>query len=336
MADDGEAMVLRVGRYGPYIEKGTQRASVPEDLAPDELTPARAQELLSVGSSDRVVGTEEATGLPIVVKAGRYGPYVQVGGADDVDGKPRTASLLATMDPASLTVADALKVLSLPRVVGVDPATNEEIVATNGRYGPYIRLGSDSRSLESEQQLFDMTLDEALAVFAQPKLRRGQRVTPPLKELGPDPVSGAPIVLKEGRFGPYVTDGETNASLRKGDTVDAITPQRAAELIADRRAAGPPVKRGAKKAAAKKTAAKKTAAGTAKKAGARKAPARTAAAGGAGIARATGVTRVVAKKTAAAKAGAPAKAVAKKTAAKKTAAKKTAARKTAPKKTAAP
>jgi DNA topoisomerase-1 len=345
VAADGVPLVLRVGRYGPYIEKGTQRASVPEDLAPDELTPARAEELLSVGSSDRVVGTEEATGLPILVKAGRYGPYVQVGEADDVDGKPRTASLLATMDPATLTVADALKVLSLPRVVGVDPATNEEIVATNGRYGPYIRLGADSRSLESEQQLFDMSLDEALAVFAQPKLRRGQRVTPPLKELGPDPVSGAPIVLKEGRFGPYVTDGETNASLRKGDTVEAITPDRAAELIADRRAAGPPVKRGAKKAAAKKAPAKKApakkaAAGTAtktgaKKASARTAPARNAAATGAGIARATGVTRVVAKKTTAAKtgavakttaakAGAPAKAVAKRTAAKKTAAKKTA------------
>jgi DNA topoisomerase-1 len=306
-ASDGTDIVLRVGRYGPYVQKGEERASVPEDLAPDELTPARAEELLSAGSTDRIVGTDEASGLPIVVKAGRYGPYVQVGEADDVDGKPRTASLLSTMDPATVTVADALKVLSLPRTVGVDPASGEEIVATNGRYGPYIKLGSDSRSLDSEQQLFDITLDEALAVFAQPKLRRGQRVTPPLRELGPDPVSGAPIVLKEGRFGPYVTDGETNASLRKGDTVEGITPERAAELIADRRAAGPPAKRGAKKTAAKKTAVKKAPA-------ARKAPATKTAA------RKTTATakKAPAKKATAAKKVSTAKAATPRTTAKRT------------------
>jgi DNA topoisomerase-1 len=290
VADDGEAIVLRVGRYGPYIQKGDERASVPEDLAPDELTPAKAEELLTAGSSDRVVGEEEETGLPIIVKAGRYGPYVQVGEADEVDGKPRTASLLSTMDPATVTIEDALKVLSLPRILGADPASGEEIVATNGRYGPYIKKGADSRSLDSEQELFDISLERALEIFSQPKLRRGQRSTAPLKELGADPVSGGPIVLKDGRFGPYVTDGTTNASLRKGDTVEAITPERAAELIADRRAAGPS-KRGAKKAGATKKAA----------------PAKKAA-----------VKKTAAKKTAA-----------KKTAAKKTAVKKTTAAKKA-------
>ncbi|MST32706.1 DNA topoisomerase I, partial [Acidimicrobiaceae bacterium USS-CC1] len=277
---DGEAIVLRVGRYGPYIQKGDDRASVPEDLAPDELTPERAEELLAQGSSERVVGEDPDSGLPILVKAGRYGPYVQVGEADEVEGKPRTASLLSGMDPRTLTLDEALRVLTLPRTVGVDPGTGEEIVATNGRYGPYLKKGSDSRSLDSEQALFDITLEQALAVFAQPKLRRGQRAAAPLRELGPDPVTGGPILLKEGRFGPYVTDGETNASLRKGDTVEGLTPERAAELLADRRAAGPAKKKAAakkttaKKATAKKTTAKKaagkTAAGTAAKAGAAK------------------------------------------------------------------
>jgi DNA topoisomerase-1 len=299
-AADGQPIVLRVGRYGPYIQKGDERASVPEDLAPDELTPAKAEELLEAGSTDRVVGVEEATGLSIMVKAGRYGPYVQVGEADDVDGKPRTASLLSTMDPATITVDDALKVLSLPRALGADPATGEEIVATNGRYGPYIKKGTDSRSLDSEQELFDISLERALEIFGQPKLRRGQQATAPLKELGADPVSGGPIVLKEGRFGPYVTDGETNASLRKGDTIEAVTPERAAELLADRRAAGPPVKRAKKAGGTKKAPAKKASA--AKKTGvAKKAPAAKKAGGagsGAAAARATGVKRVVAKKPA--------------------------------------
>lgn len=261
-------VVLRVGRYGPYVQRGEERASVPEDVAPDELTEARAVELLEAGSSDRVLGEHPDSGLPVIVKAGRFGPYVQVGEADQVEGKPQTGSLLAGMDPASITMDDALKVLSLPRVVGADPDTGEEIVATNGRYGPYIKKGSDSRSLESEGQLFAITLADALAIFAQPKLRRGQRTQEPLRELGADPVTGGPIVLKEGRFGPYVTDGETNASLRKGDTIEELTPERAAELLADRRAAGPAKKRGAKKVAAKKTAGTaKKAAGTAKKAG---------------------------------------------------------------------
>jgi len=202
-----------------------------------------------------------------------------------VDGeKPKTASLLSTMNPDTLTLDEALKLLSLPRLVGKDPESGVDIMALNGRYGPYLSKDKDSRSLDTEEQLFTVTLDEALALFAQPK-RRGRGVAkPPLKELGPDPASGEPIVVKDGRFGPYVTDGTTNASLRVGDTVEDITIERAVELLEIRRAAGPAKKR-AKKATAKKAAkkttkrsnkkaaAKKT---TAKKAGAKKAVAKKA------------------------------------------------------------
>ncbi|HUJ64133.1 MAG TPA: type I DNA topoisomerase [Acidimicrobiales bacterium] len=287
-------VVVRVGRYGPYVQRGDERAPVPEDLAPDELTVARAVELLEAGSTDREVGVDPDSGLPVVVRAGRFGPYVQVGSPEDLSGKPRTASLLRAMDPATVTLEDALRLLSLPRVVGVDPSDHEEIVATNGRYGPYLKKGQDSRSLDSEDQLFTVGLDEALALFAQPKGRRGGGGSAaPLRELGTDPTSGAPILLKDGRFGPYVTDGTTNASLRKGDTVDGMTPDRAIELLADRRAAPPragrPAKRaGTKKGAAKKAATKKAAAtrsgatnaaGASKGAGATKGAARKAPAG---------------------------------------------------------
>ncbi|HET6917451.1 MAG TPA: type I DNA topoisomerase [Acidimicrobiales bacterium] len=258
-------IVVRVGRYGPYVQRGDdERASLPEDLAPDELTVERAVELLEAGSSDRVLGEEPDSGLPIVVKAGRFGPYVQVGEPGETNGeKPKTASLFSSMDPAAVTLEDALRLLTLPRTVGTDPSDGEEIIASNGRYGPYLKKGSDTRSLESEDQLLSITLEEALAVLAQPKQRRGRgAAAPPLRELGTDPVSGGAIVLKEGRFGPYVTDGTTNASLRKGDTTDAITPERAVELLAERRDAPPRPgrSRGTKKAAAKKTGAKKTAA----------------------------------------------------------------------------
>jgi DNA topoisomerase-1 len=249
--------------------------------------------LLVAGSTDREVGPHPDSGLPILVRAGRYGPYVQVGEADQVDGKPQTASLLRDMDPATLSMDDALKVLSLPRVVGTDPATGEEIVATNGRYGPYIKKGTDSRSLASEDELFSIDLPGAQAIFAQPKTRRGQSSAAPLKELGPDPVSGGPILLKEGRFGPYVTDGETNASLRKGDAVESLTAERAHELLADRRAAGPAKKRGAKKAPAKKAPAKKTGA---TKAGAAKATGAATKAGG--TRKAAGTKKAAASRTA--------------------------------------
>jgi DNA topoisomerase-1 len=290
---DGHPVVVRVGRYGPYVQRGEDRASIPEDLTPDELTVPKALELLEAGSTDREVGPHPDSGLPILVRAGRYGPYVQVGEADQVDGKPQTASLLRDMDPATLSMDDALKVLSLPRVVGTDPATGEEIVATNGRYGPYIKKGTDSRSLASEDELFSIDLPGAQAIFAQPKTRRGQSSAAPLKELGPDPVSGGPILLKEGRFGPYVTDGETNASLRKGDAVESLTAERAHELLADRRAAGPAKKRGAKKAPAKKAPAKKTGA---TKAGAAKATGAATKAGG--TRKAAGTKKAAASRTA--------------------------------------
>jgi DNA topoisomerase-1 len=261
---DDSDIVVRVGRYGPYVQRVSteERASLPEDLAPDELSVDKANDLLAAGSSERVVGTEPSSGLPVVVKAGRYGPYVQVGEADD--GKPRTASLFATMDPSTLTLDEALKLLTLPRVVGSDPADGQEIVAANGRYGPYLKKGSDTRSLESEEMLFSIDLDQALKLFAQPKTRRGRgAAAAPLRELGPDPQSGSPMLLKEGRFGPYVTDGTTNASLRKGDTVEGMTLERAAELLSERRSAPPRTTRGrgtAKKAAAKKTSSTKKAA----------------------------------------------------------------------------
>ena len=274
-------VVVRVGRYGPYIQKGgpesEQRASVPEDLAPDELTPEKVEELLSAPSGDIEIGTDPDTGREITAKNGRYGPYV-------TDGE-RTASLFKSMSLETLTLAEAAKLLTLPRVVGVDPAADDgkgaEITAQNGRYGPYIKRGTDSRSLETEDQLFTVTLDEALAIFAQPKLRgRRAAAAPPLKELGVDPVSQKPMVVKDGRFGPYVTDGETNASLRRDDSVEEITDERASELLADRRARGPVKKKATKKAAAKKTPAKKTAAKktAAKKVAAKKAPAKKVAA----------------------------------------------------------
>jgi DNA topoisomerase-1 len=269
---DGQEIVARVGRYGPYLQRGEDRASIPDDLAPDELTIERAEEILAAPSNDRVLGTDPDTGLEIQVKAGRFGPYVQVGEVVDGGPKPRTASLFASMDPATLTLDQARQLLTIPRTVGTDPDTGEEVVAHNGRFGPYLKRGTDTRSLGSEEQLLSVTLDEARALFAQPKQRRGRAAAPPLRELGADPTTNLPVVVKEGRFGPYVTDGTTNASLRKGDTVEAIDIGRASELLAERRAAGPSrKKKAAKKAAPAKRAAKKTAkAGGTKKAAAAK------------------------------------------------------------------
>jgi len=259
-----EDVIVRVGRYGPYLQRGEERASIPDDVAPDELTPEKVEELLTAPSGDRALGTT-ADGREVTAKSGRYGPYVS-------DGE-RSASLFKDMSLDTITLEDAERLLTLPRVVGV--LDGEEVTAQNGRYGPYIKKGTDSRSLETEEQLFTVTLEEATAIFAQPK-QRGRRAAaaPPLRELGNDPASGKPMVIKDGRFGPYVTDGETNASLRKGDSVEEITDERAAELLADRRARGP-AKKAPRKAAAKKAPAKKAAA---KKAAAKKAPAKKAAA----------------------------------------------------------
>ena len=240
----GEGIVLRVGRYGPYVERGEERASVPEDMAPDELTVAKAIELLAAPASDRTLGTHPDSGREVTVRTGRYGPYVSETLEEGANGKPRAASLFKSMSPETVTLEEAVRLLSLPRSLGNDPADGEEITAQNGRYGPYVKKGTESRSLESEEQLFTTTLEDALALLAQPKPRRGRgEAKPPLRELGADPVSSKPVVLKEGRFGPYVTDGETNASLRRGDDPESVTIERAAELLADRRSKGPAPKR---------------------------------------------------------------------------------------------
>ncbi|MFI8567995.1 type I DNA topoisomerase [Rhodococcus sp. NPDC078407] len=351
---EGREIHVRVGRYGPYLERMvkndddpdgdpiSQRANLPDDLPPDELTLDFAEKLFATPQEGRKLGVDPLTGHDIVAKEGRFGPYVTeilpepepeptppqpdivpISTGSDGDGgggvktavkkapakkapakkaaakkatgpKPRTGSLLKSMDLATITLDDALKLLSLPRVVGVDPESKEEILAQNGRYGPYLKKGTDSRSLADEDQMFTVTLEEALKIYAEPK-RRGRQgeAKPPLRELGVDPISEKPMVIKDGRFGPYVTDGETNASLRKDDEVESITDDRASELLADRRARGP-VK---KKAPAKKAAAKKA---PAKKAAAKKAPAKKAAA------KKTAVKKTTATKTAAAK-KAPAK-----------------------------
>ncbi|NEC84975.1 type I DNA topoisomerase [Streptomyces sp. SID12501] len=296
----GNDIVLRVGRYGPYIERGEkdsenhQRADVQEDLAPDELSVELAEELLAKPSGDFELGADPESGHQIIARDGRYGPYVTEvlpegtpkTGKNAV--KPRTASLFKSMSLDTVTLADALKLMSLPRVVGKD-AEGVEITAQNGRYGPYLKKGTDSRSLQTEDQLFTITLEESLEIYSQPKLRGRAAAKPPLKELGTDPVSGQPVVVKDGRFGPYVTDGESNATLRSGDSVEEITPERGYELLAEKRAKSP-VKKTAKKAPAKKApakkaattktaAAKKTTAAkttTAKKTAAKKAPAKKA------------------------------------------------------------
>ena len=287
--DQGRTVYVRVGRNGPYLERtvasddgerAPQRANLSDAITPDELTLELAEKLFATPQEGRVLGVDPGTGHEIVAKDGRYGPYVTEilpepeppaeddGGAGSdqkakrakkpTGPKPRTGSLLRSMDLQTVTLEDALKLLSLPRVVGVDPDSSEEITAQNGRYGPYLKRGSESRSLATEDQLFTITLDEALKIYAQPKRPGRQSASAlPLRELGADPATGKPMVIKDGRFGPYVTDGETNASLRKGDDVESITDERAAELLADRRARGP-VKRTAKKTTRKAPAKKAT------------------------------------------------------------------------------
>ena len=285
----GRPIYVRVGKNGPYLERmitgddgepTPQRANLSDEITPDELTLELAETLFATPQEGRVLGVDPESGHEIIAREGRYGPYVTEvlppppddegtatakKGKKPIGPKPRTGSLFSSMDVQTVTLDDALKLLSLPRLVGVDPANGEEITAQNGRYGPYLKRGNDSRSLAGEDQIFGITLEEALKIYAEPK-RRGRQgaATPPLRELGPDPASGNPMVIKDGRFGPYVTDGETNASLRKGDDVLTITDDRASELLADRRARGP-VKRTTtkvvrKKAPAKKAGAKKAAA----------------------------------------------------------------------------
>ncbi|MCW2829341.1 MAG: topA, partial [Aeromicrobium sp.] len=298
----GEDIDLRVGRYGPYVEgppftedaEGKQvptRANVPDDLPPDELTLDRAKELLANPSGvERELGNHPETGLAITAKSGRFGPYVTEALPEDAKkaDKPRTASLFKDMDLDTVTLEQAVQLLTLPRVVYVEDGV--EVTAQNGRYGPYLKKGTDSRSLEREEQLLTITEDEVKAIYAQPKTYGRRAAAAPLKELGNDPVSGSPVVAKDGRFGMYVTDGEYNATLRKDDSLDTLTPERAFELLAERRAKGPAKKGGKKtaKKATKKTAAKKTTKKTAAKKTVAKKPATKASA-----------TKAAAKKSAA-------------------------------------
>ena len=311
--DIGEGITLRVGRYGPYLEDAAgKRANVPADVAPDELTVDKARELFARAADDgRELGVDPVSGHVIIAKDGRYGPYVtevlpdpeetaEAAAADSAaaDGesvkkpektvrrttrrttgtarpKPRTASLLRSMDLSTVTLEQALDLLSLPRVVGQDPESGADITAQNGRYGPYLKKGKDSRSLETEEQIFSVTLEQALEIFAQPKRRRGQAAARgPLRELGEDPATGKPVVIKDGRFGPYFTDGETNVTLRRGDDPATVTPERAFELLAEKRAKGPAKKRTTRRTTAKKPTAKRT---TTKKAAAKTATSKAAA-----------------------------------------------------------
>jgi len=268
--------VLRVGRYGPYVERGEERGSVPPEMAPDELTAEVAEKLLQQKSDERELGTNPNSGRTIVAKSGRFGPYVTEVMPEDADEKAPTASLFKTMDLSTISFDEAVKLLSLPRLIGLDPADQIPIEARNGRYGPYITKEKDSRSLPTEEEIFTITLEQALEVLAQPKVRRGAQPKLPIKELGIDPNSEALITLREGRFGLYVTDGITNASLRSGDDPSTIDHERAVELLSVRRAAGPSKKR-AKKATKKpvkkaaKKATKKATKKPAKKAAAKKA-----------------------------------------------------------------
>ena len=238
-------IVVRVGKYGPYLERGEDRQTLPPDIAPDELTPERAEEILAQGNQEHELGVDPDSGHTIALRAGRYGPYVTEVLEEGATEKPKTASLLKSMTPETVTLEDALRLLTLPRTLG--EVDGEEVIVTNGRYGPYVKRGKESRSLETEEEMFTVTLEQALAKLAEPKQRGRRAAAPPLKELGEDPVSKQPVVLKEGRFGPYVTDGETNASLRAGDSVESITPERAAELLQERRERGPVKKKRAPK-----------------------------------------------------------------------------------------
>lgn len=295
---EGRPIYVRVGRYGPYIERqvGTtaegepeyQRANLSVDTTPEELTLEMAEKLFATPQGGRELGVNPANGRVIVAKEGRYGPYVteqlredeqehaeaeaekivaaeraeedrqraeegkraknwetktaakqkekRIAALVEESLKPATASLFSSMEPGTVTLEQALQLLSLPREVGVDPADGEVITAQNGRYGPYLKKGSDSRSLASEAQIFSVTLDEARRIYAEPKRRGRAAAKPPLKQLGDNDVSGRPMSIKDGRFGPYVTDGQTNASLRRGDTPETMTDARANELLSERRA----------------------------------------------------------------------------------------------------
>ena len=237
----GRDVLVRVGRHGAYLQRADDTASVPDDLEPDQLTIARALELLQAPSGDRLLGHDPGTEAPVLIRCGRFGPYVQLGEASASKGasKPKTASLLSSMSAETVSLEQALQLLNLPRVVGIDQSDGEPVTAQLGRYGAYVAKGSQSRSLSSDERVFTVTLDEALELLSKPRQRRSRAPAEPLRTLGTDPVSGGTITLREGRFGPYVTDGETNASLRKGDAPEHIDSRRAQELLQARRDRGP-------------------------------------------------------------------------------------------------
>ena len=283
VGDPSLGINLRVGKFGPYLERDAdgelQRANVPMDLAPDELTVEKAEELFAIPSGERELGEHPEWGVSIVAKSGRYGAYVTevLPEGSPKTLKPRTSSLFASMNLDTVTLDDALRLLSLPRVVGVDPSDEQEITVQNGRYGPYLKKGTDSRTIASEDLIFAITLDEALAIYAQPKQRGRRAAAPPMRDLGIDPSTSKPVVIKEGRFGPYITDGETNATVPSSADPMTLSVDRAFDLLAAKRAAGPtPKKTTAKKTTAKKAARKSptppksTTARTVKKKSARK------------------------------------------------------------------
>ncbi len=277
---EGSDAIIRVGKFGPYLERGAdetlKRANIPTDMAPDELTAEKAEELFNAPSGEHELGVDPETGRVIMAKTGRYGPYFTevLPEGSPKSTKPRTASLFQSMDVETVTLDDALQMFTLPREVGVDPADGETITAQNGRYGAYLLKGKDSRTLPSEESIFTCTLEEALALFAQPKMRRGRgQAAGPLKVVGNDPSTGKEVVVREGKFGIYITDGETNASLRGGDSVETISIERASDLLAERRAAGPAPKKASARAV-KKPAAKKSVGKTTTKKVTRKAPAK--------------------------------------------------------------
>jgi DNA topoisomerase-1 len=284
----GKELVVRDWPNGARIERGEEKAPIPVDLAPDELTPEKAEELLAKGGGGpRALGADPDSGLTVLVLTGRFGPFVQLGEQEaGSKEKPPRASLFASMDVDSVTLEEALQLLSLPRVVGVD-TDGEEITAQNGRYGPYLKKGNDSRSLGSEDQLFTVTLPDAQAIFAQPKQRRGRVAKPPIADLGPHPESGAPVRVLDGRFGPYITDGTTNATVPRGVQPEAVTLPEAVDLLAERAARGPSKRAAKKTTATKRTAKKTTAKKTAKKSSAKKATATKTAAKKAPAPRAT-------------------------------------------------
>src|SRR5262245_16058862 len=236
-----EEIFVRVGKFGPFLEHGERKASLPEDLPPDELTQAKALEMLEQASvGDEPLGIHPDTHQPVYLKQGRFGPYVQMGAADE-DQKPKNASLLPGMTPADVTFEVAVKLLTLPRTIGEHPAQHEPIVAYNGKFGPYIKCGSESRSLPKELSPLDVTLEQAVHLLAQPKAQGRGRAAPrePLKTFEASPITNQPVKLLAGKYGNYVTDGTTNATLPKDIAPEELTLQQALDLLAERAARGP-------------------------------------------------------------------------------------------------